>query len=61
MTKLDLYLMTNHDRFEFDESGNAHLTSKATPEALRVLKSINNSLLIKKILYKIKQCRKGDF
>lgn len=53
--------MTNHDWFEFDESGNAHLTSKATPEAIESFKNINNSLLIKKILYKIKQRRKGDF
>lgn len=61
MTKLDLYWMTNHDRFEFDESGNAHMTSKATPEAIESFKNINNSLLIKMILYKAKQCRNGDF
>lgn len=61
MTNLDLYLMTNHDRFEFDESGNAHLTSKATPEAFDGFKKYKQQLIDKKILYKIKQCRNGDF
>ena len=48
MTKSDLYLMTNYDRFEFDESGNAHLTSKATPEAIEGFKKYKQQLIDKK-------------
>ena len=47
MTNLDLYLMTNHDRFEFDESGNAHSTSKATPEAIESFKKYKQQLVDK--------------
>lgn len=47
MTNSDLYLMTNHDRFEFDESGNAHLTSKATPEAVESFKKYKQQLIDK--------------
>lgn len=48
MTKSDLYWMTNHDRFEFDESGNAHLTSKATPEDIEGFKKYKQQLIDKK-------------
>lgn len=48
MTKSDLYWMTNHDRFEFDESGNAHMTSKATPEAIESSKKYKQQLIDKK-------------
>lgn len=48
MTKLDLYWMTNHDWFEFDESGNAHLTSKATPEAIESFKKYKRQIIGKR-------------
>lgn len=40
--------MTNHDWFEFDESGNAHLTSKATPEAIESFKKYKRQIIEKR-------------